>query len=163
MTSVREHGCLRHKRSSATLSVALPNSSPPLESGDKMFDQPARPSGTKPSVTNAPAAINIPKYSEDNLQQIFKSVLEARALAFASTPVLAPASTLALIVAEAPREKLKARSSDVYRRKFHIDCYNFCQQYENYFATAGATGPTRILFATSFLWYRISFRWQYYK
>ena len=44
-----------------------------------------------------------------------------------------------------------------------MDCYNFCQQYEDYFATAGATGPTRILFATSFLRDRISFRWQQYK
>ena len=44
-----------------------------------------------------------------------------------------------------------------------MDCYNFCQQYEDYFATAGATGPTRILFAASFLRDQISFRWQQYK
>ena len=44
-----------------------------------------------------------------------------------------------------------------------MDCYNFCQQYEDYFATAGATGPTRIPFAVSFLRDRISFRWQQYK
>ena len=44
-----------------------------------------------------------------------------------------------------------------------MDCYNFCQQYEDYFATARATGPTRIPFATSFLWDRISFCWQQYK
>ena len=44
-----------------------------------------------------------------------------------------------------------------------MDCYNFCQQCEDYFATAGATEPTRIPFATSFLWDRISFRWQQYK
>ena len=44
-----------------------------------------------------------------------------------------------------------------------MDCYNFCQQCEDYFATAGATGPTRIPFATSFLRDRISCRWQQYK
>ena len=44
-----------------------------------------------------------------------------------------------------------------------MDCYNFCQQCEDYFATAGATGPTRIPFAASFLRDRISFRWQQYK
>ena len=44
-----------------------------------------------------------------------------------------------------------------------MDCYNFCQQCENYFATTRATGPTRIFFAVSFLQDRISFRWQQYK
>ena len=44
-----------------------------------------------------------------------------------------------------------------------MDCYNFGQQCENYFATAGAMGSTRISFAASFLWNRISFRWQQYK
>ena len=44
-----------------------------------------------------------------------------------------------------------------------MDCYNFCQQCEDYFATAGATGSTWIPFATFFLRDRISFRWQQYK
>ena len=44
-----------------------------------------------------------------------------------------------------------------------MDCYNFCQQCENYFATAEATGPTRIPFAASFLRDRICFRWHQYK
>ena len=44
-----------------------------------------------------------------------------------------------------------------------MDCYNFCQQSEDYFAIAGATGPTQIPFAASFLWDRISFCWQQYK
>ena len=41
-----------------------------------------------------------------------------------------------------------------------MDCYNFCQQCKDYFANAGATGPTWILFAASFLRDQISFRWQ---
>ena len=44
-----------------------------------------------------------------------------------------------------------------------MDCYNFCQKCEDYFVTAGATGPTQIPFAASFLRNRISFRWQQYK
>ena len=44
-----------------------------------------------------------------------------------------------------------------------MDCDNFCQQCENYFATVGATGPTWISFATFFFRDRISFCWQQYK
>ena len=166
MTSIRGCRRLRRERSSAALFVAPLDSSPPPESGNKLSDQPAGPS-TKPPVTNAPVAANsIPKYYEDDLQRILKTVLEARVPASASVPALvsapvpAPAPAPAPIVAKAPHEKLKARSPDVYHGKSHIDCYNFCQQCEDYFATAGATGPTRILFAASFLRDRISFRWQ---
>ena len=134
---------------------------------------PLDPQRRKALANSPPAANSVPKYSEDDLQRIFKAVLEAQApipaplpvpalalvLAATSAPVLAPASN----VAEAHREKLKARSPDLYRGKSHIDCYNFCQQCEDYFATAGATGPTRIPFAASFLRDRISFRWQQYK
>ena len=116
-----------------------------------MFDQPAWPSETKSHANALAAATNIPKYSENDLQRILKAVLEAQA----PTPTPTPA----LVVFEVSQEKLKARSPDVYRGKFYIDYYNFCQQYKNYFATAWAKGPTRILFATSFLRDRISFRW----
>ena len=44
-----------------------------------------------------------------------------------------------------------------------MECYNFCQQCKNHFATAGAKGPNRIPFAASFLRDRINFRWQQYK
>ena len=32
-----------------------------------------------------------------------------------------------------------------------MDCYQFCQQYEDHFETAGVTGPNRVLFAVLFL------------
>ena len=38
------------------------------------------------------------------------------------------------------KRSLKAKVLDVYYRKLHIDCYYFCQQCENHFETAGATG-----------------------
>ena len=131
MTSVRGRKCLRHKHSSAAPSDSFPTS----ESSDKLSDQPARPS-TKPPVANAPAVANsILKYSENDLQQILKTVLEAQVPAPAPVlapapflaPALAPAPAPAPIVAEAPREKLKARSPDLYRGKSHMNCYNFCQ------------------------------------
>ena len=159
MTSIRGHGRFRCEHSSVAPSIAPLDFSLPSELGDKLFDQPAGPSGTKPPVVNTPVAVtSIPKYSKDDLQRILKTVLKARVPA--PTPVLAPASTPAPvpIVAETPYKKLKARFPDVNRGKFYIDCYNFCQQWEDYFATARATGLIRILFATSFLQDRISFR-----
>ncbi len=59
--------------------------------------------------------------------------------------------------------KLRAKTPDVYRGRSHIECYNFCQQYEDHFATCGATGPNRIPFAASFLQDQINFRWQQHK
>ena len=156
MTSVWGRGRPRRERPSiapfAASSIAPPNSSPPSKSGDKLSDQPTGPSGAK-LFANAPAAANtIANYSKDDLQRILKAVLEAWAPAL--TPAPAP------VVTKVSREKLKACSLDVYRGKSHMDCYNFCQQYEDYFATAGATGPTQIPFAASFFWDQISFRWQ---
>ena len=152
MISTQARGRPRQKRLSVALSVAPSVASPdfslPLKSENS--EQPNGPPGPK-----SPAIISVPKYSEDDLQRILKVILEAWALA----PAPAPAS----VVFEVPREKLKARSTDVYCKKFHMDCYNFYQQCEDYFATAGATGPTRIPFATSFLWEQISFHWQQYK
>ena len=157
MTSVQGRGCPYQERPSIAPSVA-PSIAPldsfrSPESGDKLSDQPAGPSGGKPLANSPSAATSISKYSEDDLQRIFKAVLEAWALA----PVSAPAPVPAPVVSEVPREKLKPCSPDVYRRKSHMECYNFCQQCEDYFANAEATGPTRIPFTASFLRDRISF------
>ena len=143
MTSVRGR-----ERSFAVLSVALIDSFPPSELGDKLSNQPVWSLGTKPLVVNTPiATISVLKYSKDDLQRIIKAVLKAWAPTLASTP----------IIAKVPWKKLKVCSPDVYYEKSHIDCYNFCQQCEDNFALVGATGLTRILFAMSFLWNRISF------
>ena len=146
MTSVRSRGCPRREY----LSVALPDSSPPPGSDDELSDQPAGlPGSPGPPGPNLPIARpSIPKYTEEDLQRILKTVLEARA----------PTTS------EEPQDKpLKAQSPDVYRGKSHMKCYNFCQQCEDYFATAGAKGPNQIPFAASFLRDQISFRWQQYK
>ena len=107
-------------------------SSPPLKSS---HDE---------APVNLPAKPLVAKYIEEDLQRILRTVFEARA----------PPS-------DGPCEKpLKARSPDVYCGKSHMECYNFCQQYEDHFATAGAKGLNRIPFAAFFLHDRINFRWQ---
>ena len=139
MTSAQ--GCERlcRKHSSVAPSIApfvtLPDSSLPPESGDELSDQVAGPSGAKPPIANTFAATNIPMYSKDDLQRIFKTVLEARAPILTPAPVPtpipvpAPATTPAPapIIAEAPREKLKSRSPNVYHGKSLMNSYNFCQ------------------------------------
>ena len=157
MISVRGRGRPRRERPSVAPSVAPsiapsvapPDSSPPPESDNNLSDQPAGPPGANLPVAVVPAAaLPIPKYTEEDLQRILKTVLEARA----------PTTF------EEPRDKpLKARSPDVYRGNSHMECYNFCQQCEDYFATAGARRAKQISFATSFFQNQISFHWQQYK
>ena len=129
MTSVRGRGHSCWERHSVAPSfapfIASSDFFPLSELGDKLSDQPAGPSRLKPLANSAPAAISISKYSEDNLQQIFKNVLEAQALV--PVPALASTPVPALIVYKVPREKLKTRFPDVYCGKSHMDCYNFCQ------------------------------------
>lgn len=61
-----------------------------------------------------PAAFSVPKYSEDDLQQILKTVLESR--------------TPARDHPNEPRKRpLKVRATDVYKDKSHMNCYNFIQ------------------------------------
>ena len=61
-------------------------------------------------------------------------------------------------------QPLKAKVPDIYFGKSHMDCYHFCQQYNDHFETAGATGSNCTLFTSSFLCGKINFRWyQYWK
>ena len=90
MTSIRGRGRLCKERTSE-------GSSPPPES---IHDK---------APVNLPAEPPVAKYTEEDLQRIFKTVLKAQF----------PPSY-------GPREKpLKARLSDVYRDKSHMECYNF--------------------------------------
>ena len=47
-------------------------------------------------------------------------------------------------------QPLKAKIPEMYYGKSNIDCYHFCQQCEDHFKTAGATGTNRTLFAAFF-------------
>ena len=110
-------------------------SSPPLESSHD--EGPVNPS----------VEFFIAKYKEEDLQKILRTVLKVRAPSFDSLC----------------EKLLKARSPHVYCGKSHIECYNFCQPCEDYFATARAKGLSCIPFAAFFLCDRINFRWQQYK
>ncbi len=57
-------------------------------------------------------------------------------------------------------DKLKAKTLNIYRGRSHMECYNFCQQCEDHFATCGAIGSNQIPFVATFLRNRINFRWQ---
>ena len=59
-----------------------------------------------------------------------------------------------------PQEySLKARTLKTYSGKSQMDCYQFCQQYKNYFENSGTTEMNCILFATTFFYSIISLRW----
>ena len=77
MTSVQGRRRLHRKRSSAAPSIAPLDSSSPPKSDDELSDQLAGSLGTKPPIANTSAATSVLKYSEDDLQRIFKTILEA--------------------------------------------------------------------------------------
>ena len=99
MTSIQ--GCRRFRRERLFITpfVTFSDFSSPLELDDKLSDQHARPLGIKPPIAvTLVATTNIPKYSEDDLQRIFKAVLEARA----PTPTPVPAPALAPVISKTP-------------------------------------------------------------
>lgn len=57
----------------------------------------------------------------------------------------------------------KARYPELYSEKSRLDCHRFCQQYENHFDAAGATGINRTYFAAMFLRDGMSLPWGQYK
>ena len=82
-----------------------------------------------PLLASTSAVDSMVGYSEADFQRIFRTVLEAR------PPVPPPQP---LVFPDGPCEKpLKARFLELYRGKTHVECYNFIQQYEDHFATAG--------------------------
>ena len=114
-----------------------------------------------PPVVSGSANSFVIRFLEDNLQQIGKTIFKAKSLLFlALVPVPAP------IVAAAPHYKgrreqlLKDRFSDIYQSKTHLEYYNFFQQWKDYFATVGATGPNQVPFTAIFLVDIALFRWQ---
>ena len=64
---------------------------------------------------------------------------------------------------EALDRPLKATNPDLYYGSSHMECYHFCWQYNDDFEIADAKGHKRVLFAASFFWERINFRWQQHK
>ena len=72
-------------------------------------------------------------------------------------------TTQAQARAEPRKRLLKARTPEIYWGKSHMDCYHFCQQYEDHFEISGATGMNRTPFAATFFYGPISLRWAQHK
>ena len=109
-----------------------------------------------PLIASGSADFSVVRYSEDDLQRILRTVLDSRPLAPVLTSIVAAAPHY-----EGPRERpLKVQFPDIYWGKTHLECYNFFQQCEDHFATANATGPSWVLFTTTFLKNTALFCWQ---
>lgn len=120
----------------------------------------SRDSSLEPTPAHAPASA-VPSTNDE----LFKKFMEAYLAAQGQPPAPIPSSTPA--PAPAPFEPcerlLKARFPELYFDNSHTDCYNFCQQYEDYFETARATGINRVSFTASFLRGRMPQRWLQHK
>ena len=68
-------------------------------------------------------------------------------------------TTQAQALAEQQERLFKARILETYSGKSHMDCYYFCQQYEEYFETSGTIRMNCTLFAAIFFCGTVSFRW----
>ena len=102
-----------------------------------------------PALTLAPPPV--PSSTEKRCQQLLKT--------YAATVKLLEQNH-----APGPCEQpFKAWFSNLYYVNSHMDYYHFCQQCENHFETAGASGPNRILFAASFLRGSVVQRWHQHK
>ena len=100
------------------------------------------------SVLAPPLALAklVAKYTDADLQQAIKLALKS----FVQGQQQAQ-SKIALPTLEPQERPLKARFSDLYYSNSHMDCYGFCQQYEDYFEIAEAKRLNKIPFAASFL------------
>ena len=110
-----------------------------------------------PVVTHAPipalATTHAAAGSLDNklFKQFKKAYLEAQVQ---SRPEVDP---------EPCKQLLYARFSDFYYGNSHMDCYQFCQQCEDYFKTTKAKGLNRIPFAALFLDGSVTQQWFQHK
>ena len=129
-------------------------SAPPASRSDSESDELWAPEEDTPAPSHASAPALVEptlalKYSEADLMRILKIFLETKGQ-----------EPKAEVLRERP---LKAKVPDVYFGKSYMDCYHFCQQCEDYFEIASATGLTRTPFAASFLRGKINFRWHQYR
>ena len=117
-----------------------PLGAPTKDSNTPTFSPAVSPAQT-PAFAPAPA---LPS-NKGHFQLFMKAYLENQN----QNQNLAPPPTP--IQVELRKLPLKIQFPDFYYGNSHLDCYHFCQQCEDHFNTAGASGPNRISFAASFL------------
>ena len=64
---------------------------------------------------------------------------------------------------EPRKQPPKDQFPDLYYANLHMDYYQFCQQYEDHFITAGTKRSNRILFAALFLHRSVTQQWLQHK
>ena len=137
----------------------------PTEDSDRRTPAPTTSRASTPAVASLIALLvasgsadsSMVRYLEDDLQRILGTILDSRPLPSVPAPAAAPHYK------GSHERPLKAWFPDIYQGKTHLECYNFFQQYENHFATAGATGSNQVPFAATFLQNTALFRWQQYQ
>lgn len=92
-------------------------------------------------------ALFVVKYIKKKLKRILKTLLKAQALALA----------FIIFLKSLQIRFVKIQFPKIYIRKNYIDCYNLCQQYEDYFVMTGAKESNQFFFATFFLRDHINF------
>ena len=119
---------------------------PALPSANSRVSTPADSCTLMPAPSHVPAPA---KYTDADFHQFMKVFMATQGRSG---------------IHEGPRESsFKACFFDLYYRKFHMDCYQFCQQCEDYFETAGTTNPNRVLFAALFFHGPINLCWHQHK
>ena len=154
-----------------------PRRNPPLTGKDELAGAAPEPAPTKGSDTStlAPAASCVPTPTPppDTLVAAPSSAPALAATAPSSDNELFKQFMKAYLEAQVPgrtevdpeprEQPLKARFPDLYYGNSHMDCYQFCQQCEDHFKTAGAKRSNRILFAALFLRKSVTRRWFQHK
>ena len=128
----------------STVSPSEPEQPASLKEGTPVSSDVGPPDAPAPAaLVLAPAPA---QYTKEDLQRITKLCMDLFLQAQASRPEPGPRGS-----------PLKARFPDLHHGKSHMECYYFCQQCEDHFATASATGSNQTPFTASFLCGRISF------
>ena len=120
----------------------------PAEELDKLAGQgPARKSNVRSNKAHTPPEAPTPTLvspiSEDLFTKFIKVFIE---------------TTQVREQLEPQERAIKARTSETYFGNYHMDCYHFCQQCEDYFETSGAIGMNCIPFVATFFRGAISLR-----
>ena len=100
----------------------------------------ARTPTVAPSVVAA--LFSIARYLEDDLQRIFRTVLDSKLLALSSA--FTPQQYKGLC-----EKPLKTQFLDIYWDKTYLEYYNFFQQCEDHFTSTGAKGQNWMPFTAN--------------
>ncbi len=112
--------------------------------------------GPEPALPPAPA---LTPTSNNNLFQEFMQTCIEKVRNQASAALAAPAASATEARDDTDR-LLKPRNPNLYYGHLYMECYYFCQQWEEYFEIMRSLGHKRVPFATSFLKDYILNQWQ---